>query len=678
MTGRHLTGRSPHCKWVVARGRIVGAFAIGLALAVGAAPAAAVSPPAASPGTLQSWGNDADGELGIPSDNTGLAYASPAPVDLPPGTQVIQVATADGHALAVTSTGAVYAWGEGTSGDLGQGASTSEEDTPVEVSFPPGTEIASVAGGQAVSYAVTTDGEVYAWGNDQSGQLGNGAVESSSAVNGTPTIVPGLSGVVQVVAGGDVYEAWAAALTSSGEVESWGSEESGILGNGVEGESTQFDPTPTTISGLSGVTQLAGGFADAFALTSSGAVYGWGTDNCDELGNNVGDNCKGGMDEPSPVEVAFPAGVKVESIGFGGLAPGHGIASDANGTLYLWGQGTAYSEGKYYAPSAFEVPGNALIAEVDASTNCNYALTTGGVLYADGGEFDECGFGYGTSGSSLLSPLEEVPMPAGTRVVNFEGGSAYGADVVSSGPAPGPTVTAVSPASGPAAGGNTVTVTGTGFGIGAQVFFGTAAATNVSIQSSKTLTATAPAGSGAVDVMVAINGTSSPLTSADRYAYQAGSGPGGGGGGSGGSGSGGSGSGGSGGGGSGSGSAKLGTVKVAGDTATVSVSCAGPSSGPSCTITLTLAASETLRGGKVVGVATSARRAKTTHRTVVLGTVRVTIPAGKHRSVTLALNAKGRRLLAARHRLPVRLTLIAGGHAGGTQKLVFEKRRKSR
>ena len=627
-------------------------------------PASAVPGPTENPGTLQSWGLNGEGQLGIPGDNTGLSYPTPAAVDLPVGTQVVQVATGDGHALALTATGLVYAWGDGTNGDLGQGSSTSEERTPVEVQFPPGTEIASLAAGQYVSYAVTAAGQVYSWGVDMTGQLGDGQVGAEHEVNGTPALISGLSGVTQVAAAGSIYSGWAAALTASGQVYTWGSENAGDLGNGVDGEASNgvdhgdVQATPAAIS-LSGVTQVAAGPVDGFALDAAGTAYGWGVDTCEELGNNEGNNCNGTDVQTTPTEVDFPAGVKVTSIGFGGTVPGHGIASDSNGTVYIWGQGTAYSEGKYFTPTPFEVPGDAPAAAVEATTFCNYVLTAGGTLYSNGDSEGYCGFG--TAGSSLLSPLLPVPMPSGDHVTGFDGGSAYGADMVTASLGPGPTVTSVSPASGPAAGGNTVTVRGTGFGIGVRVFFGTATATNVVVDSAKELTATAPAGSGTVDVMVAVSERNSAPTGADHYTYESAPGSGEPGGHNSGSG----GKSGSGHENSGSGAvARLGGVKLSGAGVTLSVSCA-PTASPSCPILATLTSSDPV--GK-----------RALLRSTVLGRARAKIPAGHSRRVTVVLDGKGRQQLAARHRLQAELTVTSAGRPVGRRGLTFRLPRRRR
>lgn len=629
--------------------------------------AGAAELPAEDPGTLYAWGLNAEGQLGIPGDPNNYSYPDPAPVDLPAGTKVVDVAGGDGHTLALTTSGAVYAWGDGVDGDLGQGSDTAEQRSPVEVEFPPGTEIASVAAGQYVSFAVTTDGEVYSWGTDYTGQLGDGVVGTEHEVNGVPKVIGSLGGVTQVVTAGYANAGWAMAVTKGGEAYTWGNEVAGQLGNGVEGnaaggvEPADDDPTPTALP-LSGITQVAAGYEDGFALDAAGSVYGWGYDECEQLGNHVGDYCKEGTIQTTPTAVDFPAGVHVTSIGFGGAVSTHGIASDSNGDVYVWGEGNAYTEGKYFTPTLFEVPGGAPAAEVEASGNCNYVLTAGGVLYANGDYVDGyCGFA--TGGSSLLSPLQAVKVPAGEYVTGFGAGDSDGAAIVTPELGAGPTVTEVSPATGPAAGGNTVTVRGTRFAAGARVFFGTQTADDVAVINSKELTATAPAGTGTVDVMVAVNERNSEHTDADHYTYEGGSGSGSGEGGGSGSGSGaggGSGSGAGHGGGSGSGAsgtARLGGVTLSGDEATISLSClAGAKS--SCAFTLTLTATAS-------GSSRSDRRAE------VLGKAKATVPAGHGRKVKLALDAAGKRMLKAKHRLSAELTVLCGGHVVGSRGLRF-------
>jgi hypothetical protein len=108
--------------------------------------------------------------------------------------------------------------------------------------------------------------------------------------------------------------------------------------------------------------------------------------------------------------------------------------------------------------------------------------------------------------------------------------------------------------------------------------------------------------------------------------------------------------------------AKVSKPKTSGTSAGASVSCAG-SAGSSCTVTLTLSVVETLSGHKVIAVSASKHKPKKTKRTVVLGSATVTLTAGQTKTVSVSLNATGRRLLKSRHKLSVKL---AASQTGGT------------
>jgi hypothetical protein len=93
-------------------------------------------------------------------------------------------------------------------------------------------------------------------------------------------------------------------------------------------------------------------------------------------------------------------------------------------------------------------------------------------------------------------------------------------------------------------------------------------------------------------------------------------------------------------------------AKVKGTIVSVPISCKGDTS---CKVSLKLTVTETLKGHKVIAV--SARKAKVTHKTLVLGTASATIRAGRTATVKIGLNRTGRHLLAARHRLTAKLTV---------------------
>jgi hypothetical protein len=120
------------------------------------------------------------------------------------------------------------------------------------------------------------------------------------------------------------------------------------------------------------------------------------------------------------------------------------------------------------------------------------------------------------------------------------------------------------------------------------------------------------------------------------------------------------------------GTAHVGHATVSGKRARVPLSCTG---GTPCTVALTLSVTERLRHGEIIAIGAS-RKHKRARKHVVLAARTVTLSAGRRKTVTLKLNASGRRLLARRHRLKVTLTAVQAHKAIATQTLKF--RAKSR
>jgi alpha-tubulin suppressor-like RCC1 family protein len=153
-----------------------------------------------------------------------------------------------GTSYALSGDGLVYAWGAGTTGQLGNGASLNS-NVPVAVNTAGvllGRKIVALAAGSDHVLALSSDNLVFAWGSGGVGQLGNG----SSANNNNPVQVGGLSGSVVAIAaqGNSSY-----ALTSDGRLYAWGAGERGQVGDG----STANRFTPVLLSNTDGtVSQL--------------------------------------------------------------------------------------------------------------------------------------------------------------------------------------------------------------------------------------------------------------------------------------------------------------------------------------------------------------------------------------------------------------------------------------
>jgi alpha-tubulin suppressor-like RCC1 family protein len=126
-----------------------------------------------STGAYYNWGYNAAGQLGT---GTTADSAVPVPVTLPAAVrQVFQGGSGakNGQTVAILSNGSVWAWGSNDRGQLGDGARVSS-DVPVRVDVPHGVTFVRVNSGGYASYAIDSNGRLWAWGENSSGQFGTG------------------------------------------------------------------------------------------------------------------------------------------------------------------------------------------------------------------------------------------------------------------------------------------------------------------------------------------------------------------------------------------------------------------------------------------------------------------------------------------------------------------------
>jgi len=244
---------------------------LGLALAAGnflfAEPLPAATPVA--------WGYGINGQLGDGNFYSNFPYGMATPVQVSGLTTVTAIAGGAFHSLALNSDGTVWAWGAGHVGQLGDGNfyTTGNQGvaTPVRVSAL--TTVTAIAGGQAHSLALNSDGTVWAWGNGGNGQLGDGNFHTTGVA--TPVHVINLTAVTAIAGGGN----HSLALKSDGTVWAWGDGHNGQLGDGIFHSIDERNPgvaEPVQVSGLTTVTAIAGGLDHSLALKSDGTVWGWG------------------------------------------------------------------------------------------------------------------------------------------------------------------------------------------------------------------------------------------------------------------------------------------------------------------------------------------------------------------------------------------------------------------
>jgi hypothetical protein len=185
------------------------------------------------------------------------------------------------HSCAIVAGGQVRCWGSGHNGRLGDGSFRPISAIPVSVSGLTGAT--AIAAGIGHTCAVVSDGQVQCWGWNMSGQLGDGTNTNYAVI---PTTVTGLTGATAIAAG-----LHTCATVSGGHARCWGDNDTGQLGDGT----TTASRVPVAVNGLSGSTAIAAGYSSygppygghACAVGAGGEVRCWGLNSQGQLGNGT-------------------------------------------------------------------------------------------------------------------------------------------------------------------------------------------------------------------------------------------------------------------------------------------------------------------------------------------------------------------------------------------------------
>ena len=313
-------------------------------------------------GMLWCWGDNFFGQVG-----TGDKIDVPTPIVVTGIANVAEVSTGSGHTCARQTDGEVFCWGHNRFNAIGDGTTT-DAVLPTQVfsgatgiaagntfscartggtldcwgQHPAGTDstptaVADVTGidefgvGAFHACATLSSGSLVCWGNNGSGQLGDGTMTNST----TPVTVPGITDVVDI-AGGRVHTC---VLHDAGQVSCWGDNVFGQLGTATNDN----NPVPATIAGLSDITALTDGNGDhTCALNSMGEVFCWGYNEYHQVRADTN------AIQPSPRRVPLDESVTSISTGFGFSC----MLTEAGG-VHCWGlnAGVQLGLGPGYAPS---------------------------------------------------------------------------------------------------------------------------------------------------------------------------------------------------------------------------------------------------------------------------------------------------------------------------------------
>lgn len=384
-----------------------------------------------SDGRLLACGDNSFGQLGFPSSGNALK-ASMAGFE-----GAVAVSTGGGFTVAVRQVdNSVWVWGDNFFGQLGDGRAPSVSVSPVQVVVREGTEgaethvpldgVAAVSGGANHAVAVKQDGSVWAWGGNNCGQVGAGPEAAGAAPYAT--LVPTAFTATAVAAGGD----FTLALASDGTVYAWGCNGSGQLGNGSVDESQSPFPAPTPVmvsstQPLTEVSAIAANGKHALALKADGTVWSWGEHQGFEEGSEAP------WSQPYARQVAPLA--QMEAVSAGGW---HNLALvEATESLpsVLWGWGDAEpAAGKlgdaymtvsdWWAP--VQVIGTAWdisqrIVRIEAGSSHTVALLTDGSVWAWGGN----GSGELGDGTTDSRPTPAAVAFAPNLIVQLDGVSLW-------------------------------------------------------------------------------------------------------------------------------------------------------------------------------------------------------------------------------------------------------------
>jgi len=380
-------------------------------------------PARAAGGTAVGWGDNSYGQLTGPD-----ASASP-PVPAIGLSEAAQIWAGGYHSLAAMTDGTVRAWGLNNEGQLGIGTDIGPETCPISyscsskvLSVPGISGAVAVAAGSYHSLALLSNGTVMAWGENAFGQLGIGKSVGPETCHtfpcsAKPLLVPGLSNVIAIAAGGSM----SLALLADGTVMVWGADGYGQSGLGVKASNPcKCTDHPVQVPAVSNAMAIAAGVLGGSAVLADGTVMNWGGNDYGQLGNGTVTegticNCLG------PVAVTGLAGASGSTVG-----DYHRLAALGAGGARGWGEnafaevgtGTPTTTGCACIPTATPVSGLASIRAVEADGSFSLALLTDGTV-SSWGYATEGQLGEGVATKERASP---APVPGVTGASEISSG----------------------------------------------------------------------------------------------------------------------------------------------------------------------------------------------------------------------------------------------------------------
>jgi len=355
--------------------------------------------------TVITWGGiNTFGQLG-----NGTTTASYTPAAVAGVTNIKNIAAGYYHTIALTNGNDIWAWGSNKCGELGNGESGVYKKTPVIVSTTINAQ--KIVGGLAHSIALNTSGNIWGCGLNSYGELGMGNTNLLSSFTQNANI----NNVKDIALG--YYHS--VAVKTDGTVWTWGDNYLGQLGTG----NTTNNLTPVSVAGITGVTAVAAGYYHSLALKSDGTVWAWGNNTYGQLGTGNTTNSY------VPVKISALSGITA-------IASGEffSLALKSDGTVWAWGSnvfgflGDGTTTSKSSPVQVLNLTGVTAIASKNAHS---LALKSDGTVWAWGANsYGQLGDGTAVNRSAPvqaagLSGIKEVTVGAYHSLAIKTDGSLY-------------------------------------------------------------------------------------------------------------------------------------------------------------------------------------------------------------------------------------------------------------
>ena len=269
--------------------------------------------------------------------------------------KIVDVALGDSHSLVLTEDKQVYSWGRNNYGQLGQDTQESFIAVPRNITsnfdLENGEYIVSIEAGGHNSAAISSTGDLYTWGSNAYGQIGNG--ENDKAHSYIPEkITIEDNGEVKEIKEISIGSNHSIALTSENKLYVWGDNQFGQLGNGTTTHSST--PIPMDLSSINNevIIEVETGENHNAILTDENNIFMWG-DNKDKQINDSEENEI--ITEPIEInENNYFDSETISSISLGGM---HSmVLTEESGNLYAWGSNSTGQLGLGIVDETIEEP----------------------------------------------------------------------------------------------------------------------------------------------------------------------------------------------------------------------------------------------------------------------------------------------------------------------------------